>query len=74
MAETQNVKGRKDFFVFVRMGILIFVSHGTLGYVTSQRTEFMEKSSFAETFILKGCGLWNFLSCNVPLEQTTFFF
>lgn len=41
----------------IRMGMrLIFVSHGTLGYVTPQRAEFMEKSSFAETFILKGCG------------------
>jgi len=39
---------------------LIFVSHETLGYVTPQRAEFMEKSSFAETFILKGCGLCGF--------------
>lgn len=61
MMETQNAKRRKGFFVPVRMNMrLIFVSHEPLGYVTSQRAEFMEKSSFAETFILKGCGLWIF--------------
>lgn len=59
--EIENAKHqtrRKDFFVPVRMTMrLIFVSHRPLGYVTSQRVEFMEKSSFAETFILKGHGL-----------------